>query len=318
MRNVLPGGGTISISGRDARALIAARDGNAALLYLHILAGGGALSYAGAAQALGCSEQEIRRAMGVLGNLGLVEAPRTAQPQPMQREELPEYSAADIHREMQSGSAFAGLVEEVQRIYGRLLSSDGLRKLFGIYDSLGMAPEAILMLVTHCMEEYRRKNGSTRLPTMGYVEKAAFAWHSAGVYTLEQAEQYLRVMDERRGLQKELRRLLGIRDREPSPTEQKYIEKWAAMGFGQDVIALAYDRTVMQTGKLAWRYMDSILTSWQQNGLRTTEDIETGDSPAPSRGRQTARTPASGEQSGESANELEELRRFLTSMGGSK
>lgn len=317
MTNVLPGGGTISISGRDARALIAARDGNAALLYLHILASGGAFSYAAAAQTLGCSEQEIRRAMGVLGGLGLVEEPSAPAPM-LQREELPEYSAADIHREMQSGSAFAGLVEEVQRIYGKLLSSDGLRKLFGIYDSLGMPPEVILMLLTHCIEEYQRKNGGSRLPTMGYVEKAAFTWHNAGVFTLEQAESYLRVMDERRGLQAEIRRLLGIREREPSPTELKYLDKWSGMGFSAEVIGMAYDRTVMQTGKLAWRYMDSILTNWQQSGFRTAEEIEAGDVRPAARTQQQAAKAASAAQTGAQTNELDELRRFLNSMGGGR
>jgi len=277
-----------------------------------------AFSSAAAARTLGCSEQEIRRAMGVLAGLGLVEAPAAVPVQLLQREELPEYTAADIHREMQSGSAFAGLVDEVQRIYGRILSSDGLRKLFGIYDALGMTPEVILMLLTHCMEEYKRKSGGSRLPTMGYVEKAAFAWHNAGVYTMEQAENYLRVMDERLRLQKELRRLLGIRDREPSPTEEKYLEKWAGMGFSMDVIALAYDRTVMQTGKLAWRYMDSILTNWQKNNLRTPEDIETGDTLPAGRGSKKTQTPGATEENAQASDELEELRRFLSSMGGGR
>ncbi len=309
-RNVLPGGGTISITGRDARALIAARDGNAALLYLHILTVGGALSYPEAAKALGCSEGEISRAMEVLASLGLVEVPAAPVRRSFQREELPEYSAADIHRELQSGTAFSALVDEVQRVYGKLLSSDGLRKLFGIYDSLGLPPEVILVLLTHCIEEYQRKNGTLRLPSMGYVEKAAFTWSNAGVSTLEQAEAYLQAMDRQKNLISELKRLLGIHDRALSPTEAKYLEKWAGMGFPLDCLSLAYDRTVMQTGKLAWRYMDSILTRWQEKGLFTLEAIESGDAHQSKRSPQPASMPAPTQ----TPSELDDLRRFIDSI----
>lgn len=311
-KNVLPGGGSITISCRDAAALIAARDGTAALLYLHILSNHGQFSPAEAAAALGCGQGEVQRAMGVLAQLRLVEY--SAPAQIPESDELPEYSADDVRRELQNGNAFRGLVDEVQQAMGRILSSEGLMKLYGIYDHLGLPPEVILTLVNHCVDECHRRSGPSRVPTMGYVEKAAFAWHRAGIFTLEDADRYLRAMEDRRSALSEMRRVLGIREREPSPSERKYLERWADMGFSAGMVELAYDRTVMQTGRLTWRYLDSILTSWREKNLMTPEAVESGDTPPSARRGGTGTGAGATQHSGR--DELAELQKFIDSMTG--
>ena len=66
---------------------------------------------------------------------------------------------------------------------------------------------------------------------------------------------------------------------------------------------MAYDRTVLGTGKLAWRYMDKIVSSWHEKGLHSLGEIESGDA----RYRKNPETvPAA--PGGDS--ELEELRRL--------
>ena len=50
------------------------------------------------------------------------------------------------------------------------------------------------------------------------------------------------------------------------------------MGFGEAEIALAYERTCMNTGALKWPYINSILKSWRDKGLLTVERILEGDS----------------------------------------
>ena len=55
------------------------------------------------------------------------------------------------------------------------------------------------------------------------------------------------------------------------------MESWLSMGFGSEALALAYDRTIVSTGRLTWAYMDKIVRSWYEKGLFTPEDIEKGD-----------------------------------------
>ena len=50
------------------------------------------------------------------------------------------------------------------------------------------------------------------------------------------------------------------------------------MGFSNEVIMLAYERTCLNTGTLKWAYMNSILKSWQEKNLFTPQEIQQGDS----------------------------------------
>ena len=46
------------------------------------------------------------------------------------------------------------------------------------------------------------------------------------------------------------------------------------MGFSDDMIRLAYEKTVMNTGKVAFNYMNSILKDWAEKGIKTPADTE--------------------------------------------
>jgi hypothetical protein len=201
-RMILPGPDTITLSRQTADILIRSGDGDAALLYLYVLRAGGALSVREAASALHRSARNIDASTELLVSLGLLHmdgppaeqaaaapipqvAPALASPVspvtppvpgvpptpgvPPVREELPEYKAEDIRREIDNGTVFSSLVREAEKSLGRLLSSEDLIKLFGIYDSLGLPPEVILHLVTYCIDEYRRRYGPGKVPTLSCI-----------------------------------------------------------------------------------------------------------------------------------------------------
>ena len=56
-----------------------------------------------------------------------------------------------------------------------------------------------------------------------------------------------------------------------------------------ELLRLAYDRTVLRCGKLEWRYMDKILESWHKQGFETVRQVETGDKKTPPRTSQGGR-----------------------------
>lgn len=279
---ILSGPENIVISGETAEKLVNAHDGNSVLLYIYILTKHGRFSESEAAESLKLDTGEIRRCIKTLFSLGLVSSDcggqeNVAEQKPLPPDELPEYTMQDVRRELREGAVFSALVKDVQRSLGKILSSEGLMKLFGIYDSLGLPPEVILMLVTYCIEECHRKYGSQRMPTMRYIEKAAYAWEKAGIFSLEKAEAHISAINRKRKEAASIKHVLQIRDRELSVTEKKYVNSWLEMGFRADAAEIAYDRTVLKTGRLAWSYMNSIFKSWHEKGLHTAEEIEKGD-----------------------------------------
>lgn len=135
------------------------------------------------------------------------------------------------------------------------------------------------MLTQSCVAETERKYGPGRKPRMPMVKKTAFRWKRLGVDTPEAAEEHLRRQEALLGREGELLPLLGIRDRAPVDRERQYIAAWVDMGFDNDAIRLAYERTLFQKQSMNWPYMNSILKRWHGAGLHTVDQIEAGDKP---------------------------------------
>jgi DNA replication protein DnaD len=96
-------------------------------------------------------------------------------------------------------------------------------------------------------------------------------------------------------------------------SEQRYLDGWLELGFGPEALAIAYDRTVLRTGKLTWKYMDTILKSWSDRQLFTPEEIEAGD---PAKRSRSAGAPAASNT--DKIRQMEKLVDRMKKTGGGK
>lgn len=99
---------------------------------------------------------------------------------------------------------------------------------------------------------------------MRAIEKEAFYWANRETSPRRRPEEYLAALARRDEEMEKVRHALSLTGRDLTPTERKYIESWLSMGYGAEALAIAYDRTVVGTGKLAWAYMDKIVKSWYE------------------------------------------------------
>jgi len=283
MKFTLPGSETVTLTGQTIDKLIRVGDGDAALLYLYILKTQGRSTSSEAAIALDKSKGWIASAMAVLSRLGLVHldddldtktgsAGASVHPPEPPSEQQRQFTESEVAHEILTGTDFSVVVDETQRRLGKQLSSDELLRLFGIYETLRLPPEVILQLITHCINE-SRITGDGRAPSIRYIEKAAYTWEREGLFTLERAEEYLKGLEARKSIRGEIKIALQIRGREFSATEKRYVDDWISMGFDAEAIAIAYDRTVIKTGKLTWKYIDSIINNWHSKGLHSAQQI---------------------------------------------
>ena len=60
-------------------------------------------------------------------------------------------------------------------------------------------------------------------------------------------------------------------------SQEKYIHTWLDWGFTPETIEMAYDRTVLNKGRMNWPYCNAILEDWKKKKLFTPTDIETKD-----------------------------------------
>lgn len=310
-------GNILSLSAGAAERLISAGSGDAALLYLYLLKSGGHYEPAPAARALKWDLSRTAAALSLLTGMGLAQAPSVPAAPAAPAPEPPEYTAGDINRELENqASPFPVLVREVQRRLGKVLSTRDLTILYTIYDFSGLPPEVILLAVNWSIEEFQRKYGPGRMPRMPQIQREAMLWKERGIDTVEGAEAHLKRLTLLRERSARVLALLDIRDRPPVAREKEYITAWIDMGFEDEAIRLAYEKTVMKKQSMSWPYMNSILKSWHEKGLHTVKAIEASDSARPSRPRPgagaTAPQPAApGEADRRAREDMERLRAYL-------
>ncbi len=267
----------LSMTAQAARRLLEAGDGDCALLYLALLESGG--DGERARSSLGWDGGRFGQAAERLAALELVDADRICQAEgPPERDEPPVYTRRDMAAALEEKD-FRGLTRSVEDCLGRPLSDADCQRLLDVYDELALPCEVILTLTQWCVSETERKLGKGRRPRMSEVKKEARRWKRQGVVTPERAEEFLRRQEAATGRERELLPLLDIRDRAAVAREREYLLAWVEMGFADDAIRLAYERTIFQKQSLNWAYMNSILKRWHQAGLHTAEQVEAGDAP---------------------------------------
>ena len=259
----------LNIEQTDIRKLLGAASGDAALLYLYLRSGNDPQQ---AAKALNLNERSVACAMATLRQLGLWQQER----QTVLPGERPSYTEKDVISAMDTDRDFRGIYGEVQRILGRVLTTEELKIVLSFHRYLGMSPDVVCLLVNYCKERARQK-GSSRNPSLRTIEKEAYAWAERGIDTMEEAAAFIRNQNQWDSKLGQLKRILQIYERKLTVTEEKYARQWLEMGFQPDAIAVAYDRTCVNIGNLNWSYMNKILTRWHAEGIHTAEEIKNKD-----------------------------------------
>ena len=303
-------GEVLAITAQAADRLLKLDSGDAALLYLQLLRRGNA-------EGLKWTQDRVQGAWEQLKSQGLAPERPPAPPEPPVREEPPpDYSTEDITQALaDSASTFPALAGEVERRLGKRLSTADLKSLYTLYDHLALPAEVILMLVGWCIESQERKYGPGRRPFLSQIKREGFIWARRGVDTMERAEEHIETLTRLRSREVEVLRLLDISPRPLVQREKDYIAAWDGMGFDDEAIRMAYERTVLKKQSMDWGYMNGILRRWHEKGLHTAAAVRTGDrDPRPVRagGPQSAPPPA--EQERRAREDMERMRRLMEQM----
>lgn len=260
----------LNINEATLRKLIAAGNGDVALLYLYISCGNLPST---AMEELHFTSTRMSCAESTLRQLGLWPEEKYHT---ILSGERPQYSEQDVQNAMAGEEEFLLLRGEVQRLLGRNLNTEDLKILLSFIHYLGLPTEVVSVLVTFCKDRARQK-GNLRLPTLRNIEKEAYYWAEQGIDTLEAAAAYIQQQNNRYTKLHQLMGILQIRGRNLTAAEEKFANSWLEMDFDSKVIAMAYERTCLNTGGLNWVYLNKILLRWHEAGWTTVEQIQSGD-----------------------------------------
>ena len=182
-------------------------------------------------------------------------------------DELPKYTSDQLADILEERQETAALIDECQRIMGKVFNIKEINVLMGFVDYLQLDCEYIMMLLTYCVSIGKK--------TLHYAEKLAFALYDEGITQGEQLAEELRRREASAGAEGKIRSLFGIGERAFTTKEKKFISSWINdMGYSIEIIEKAYEVTADATGKGSFAYANSILERWNAAGLRTLSEIE--------------------------------------------
>ncbi len=179
-------------------------------------------------------------------------------------DERPTYMAEEISIYAEKNDYIRKLFDSAQKYMGRLLTHSDLAAILSFHQWLGLEPEAIDVLIRYCTENGHR---NTR-----YMERVAIDWSENGIITREQAEERIKLYNNDFRV---IMRAMGQSGRNPVATEEKFMKNWIEeLKMPTELIELACERTVMNTGKASFGYANRIISSWHSKGFKTVEDVK--------------------------------------------
>ena len=191
-------------------------------------------------------------------------APAFAAAQPAPKPPEMKMTMKEVERLQKDDPGIAFVLHEAERILGTSFTSSDTATLVWLVSWAGITPEVLVMVIEYC-STLGKKN-------MRYIQKVALEWLDCEIDTVEKAEERIRALNEAKSWEGEIKSLLGIRERNLVSKERELCESWRMLGLSPELIHAAYERTVEQTGKLSFPYLNKILISWKQKGIKTPEE----------------------------------------------
>lgn len=180
---------------------------------------------------------------------------------------LPNYSSSEIAGMVENDREVALMIDECERALGKMLRVGEIAKIIALRDYLGFSPDYITTLCTHCAQIGKN--------SVRYLETTAISLYDDGITDKEALEEHLRKAQEKHDLEVQIRSLFGMNmTRALTTREKKFIESWTqTMGFGIEVIKIAYEITIDKINEPSLNYANAILESWNASGLKTEEEV---------------------------------------------
>ena len=178
----------------------------------------------------------------------------------------PSYTSAELSALIEQRRITTEFIDDACRIMGKMLPTRDINTLVGMVEYIGLDEECVLAILAYTVSIGKK--------TVKYAETLAFSLYDEGLTDKSALEDRLARMTAARSVRGKVEAMFGITGRALTAKEKKFLTAWTeTMGFDEEVIRLAYDITVDNTGSPALAYANTILESWHALGLRTADEV---------------------------------------------
>lgn len=189
-----------------------------------------------------------------------------------EKKELPELVTVkptyeQVVKRCQESPEIANMFTDIQQLLGKTIGYDSECTLVMMHDQYGLPVEVIYMLVNYCVSVGKKG--------FSYISKVGKDWGEREIDTIEKADEQIKILNACTGAWKQFAEMAGIPNPRPTSRESAFIRSWTVeMKFNPEMIYMAYEETLDYSGKISFSYMNKVLKSWYEKGIKTPEDIE--------------------------------------------
>lgn len=173
-----------------------------------------------------------------------------------------EYTAEQMLM-FQNDETVQELLFVAERYMGRPLNNTEIQSILYWLDQLKFSQDLIDYLIEQCVAKNHK--------SFRYMDKIAIDWAEQGIRTLAEAKQDT---GSHNHAVHAVQKAFGISGRNLVGYELEFVQKWSkSMGFSDEVITLACQRTIRSAHQISFEYADSILMNWKKQDVHSVKDI---------------------------------------------
>lgn len=181
--------------------------------------------------------------------------------------EIPKPTPEQIAARVGESPELRVMYSEAQSRLGRTIGYADQSSLLMLHDQYGLPVEVIIMIIEYAVSQGKK--------SISYIAKIGRDWSEREIDTLEKAEERIRELTACNGLWVKFKEFTGIKTPKPTAKQTEYLLRWnIQLGYGIDMICLAYEEMANHTDKISFAYMDKIIENWHRNKLSTKRQVE--------------------------------------------
>lgn len=198
--------------------------------------------------------------------------PKTEKKAEESKKELPDIipsrpTASEIAQRAEESADIKFLLLETQSKLGRTIGYDGQCTLLMMHDTYGIPVEVILMIIEYAV--------SVGKANFHYIASIGKDWGKKEIDTIEKADEQISRLDTVNKLWRSFATMAGLSNSRPTQAQTKYMLTWNKQwGFSVEMIFSAYEEMTEHCQKMSFPYMNKILESWYNAGIKTLSDVE--------------------------------------------
>lgn len=186
---------------------------------------------------------------------------RTIKPEP-----------AYVAKRLKADKNLVLLLDEAQRILGKVLSNVDTATLIMLHDTDGLPVEVILMLMEYA--------SSINRANLRFIERTGIEWGEEGIVTVALAEEKLKRYTENSDAFRRVSAVFGLKiGGTPTKKQLEFADTWVNVwGFSDDMLRLAYEMCVDRKGEMKMPYINGILKRFYEKGLKNPTEVSEAES----------------------------------------